>query len=265
MVMKVGWLVDYGLPVAGMVLQVRAYEAAKPDWVELVRCHPSKRPPDDIEAFVLHGDLYPRRWIEVFQGKPLMAHRHGAWYGGDPILRRWVLDNANLVTFNSPKQKQLFRYTVRAKFRYIPTPVDVAKFRAAAEAYKGERSGTLYLGLLAPIKGIPHTVDYAMCYDKPVDFYGAKLYPTSADVIVPPCRFCGPVPYEQVPDLLARYESFIFMPYDGDLYSRTVIEAWAAGCELILEGDLKAFYDWLDGDKCQRAGEIFWETFGRIL
>jgi len=262
--MKVGWLMDYGLPVAGFILQCRAYEAVKPDWVELVKCHPSKRPPRDIEAFILHGDLYPRCWIEVLEGKPLMAHRHGGWHGGDPVFRRWILDNADLLTFNSPKQKELFRYGIGVRTAFVPTPIDVDRFQAAA-AKSEKREGMMYLGLLAPVKGIPHTVDWAMCHGHEINFYGKGLYPTSHQAIVPPCKWHGAVPYEEVPDLLARYKTFVFMPYDGDLYSRTVIEAYAAGCELILDGDLKAFYDYVDLEQCRRGGEIFWERFEEVV
>jgi hypothetical protein len=262
--MKVGWCVDEGLPIAGMVLQVWAYEESKPDWVELVRCQANKRPPADIEAFVLHCDLYPVQWIEVLKGKPVMAHRHGNWYGGDPVFRRWVLDNADLVTFNSPKQRELFKYVIRTRTAMIPTPVDIARFQEAA-AKSEKREGWIHLGLLAPVKGIQQTVDWAMVYGHQVDFYGGELYPRLREKIVPPCRYCGPVPYEQVPGLLARYENFVFMPYDGDLYARTVIEAWAAGCELILGGDQKAFWDWFKPEACQNAGQIFWRRFEEVV
>jgi len=264
MVMKVGWLVDFGAPVAGMVLQVRAYEAAKPKGIELVKCKPNRRPPSDIDAYILHGDLYPREWIEIFEQKPLMAHRHGGWFAGDTIFRRWVLDNADLVTFNSPKQRELFKYPVQAKWAYIPTPIDIDKFREAADKVE-ERTGTIYLGLLAPVKGIAHTIDWGLCYNHPIDFYGKALYPSFIKAIVPPCVYKGPVPYEQIPDLLAQYENYIFMPYDGDLYSRTTIEAWASGCTMILDGDQKAFYDYLDADQCRNGGKIFWETFEEMM
>jgi glycosyltransferase involved in cell wall biosynthesis len=248
-----------------MVLQVRAYEEAKPNDIELVKCRPDKRPPDDIDAFILHGDLYPRQWIGVFDGKPLMAHRHGGWFSGDPVFRRWVLDNASLVTFNSPKQRELFRYPVRSRWAYVPTPVDIDRFQKAARNNGHTREGMVYLGLLAPVKGIPHTVDWAMCYNHPIDFYGGALYPTMAKAIVPPCVWKGSVPYEKVPELLSKYKEFVFMPYDGDLYSRTVIEAWAAGCELILSGDRAAFDMWFDPEQCKRGGEIFWERFQEVV
>lgn len=262
--MRVGWCVDQGIPVAGMVLQVRAYAAAKPDGIELVHCYPDRRPPDDIDAYIYHGDLFDRRWIEVWQDKPLMAHRHGGWIGGDPVARRWVLDNADLVTFNSPKQRELFTYPVNVPFDYVPTPIDVERFRDAANRVS-ERRGTVFTGLIVASKGIARMMDWAIRNNWPVDFYGAALIPQMRREIVPPARYCGTVDYAEVPDLLARYENFIFMPFEPDLYSRTVLEAAASGCNLIIEGDTEALFDYMDLDACQRGGQIFWNKFGRML
>lgn len=262
--MRVGWCVDPGVPVAGMVLQVRAYEAAKPDDIEIVHCPLNRRPPDDIDAYVTHGDLYGPNWLDIWQHKPLMAHRHGAWIGGDPHVRRWVLDNADLVTFNSPKQLELFPYPINAKWDLVPTPVDVERFQEAA-ARSEKREGTVFIGLIHPSKGISTAMDWAIRNNESLDLWGGAYVPKMLREIVPPGVYRGVVDYDEIPALLARYESYIFMPYDGDLYSRTVIEAKASGCKLILQGDTQAFYDYLDLDACQRGGEIFWEKFRTVI
>jgi hypothetical protein len=250
-------MVDPGLPRAGMVLSVEAFEAAKPDDVELYHCRPDRRPPDDLDAFILHGDLFDRRWIEPISGKPVMAHRHGAWHAGDPIFRRWILDNASLVTFNSPKQRELFRYPVNAPEAFVPLPVDVAKFQAAAGASK-DRQGTIFLGLIVPAKGVAYTLDWAL-QNGGVDFWGEAPFPQVLKDITAPSRYCGSVGFEQVPELLARYKQFIFTPPDGDLYARVVMEAKAAGCELILRGDIDAFAIWECLDACQVGAQAFWQ------
>lgn len=257
---KVGWMVDPGLPRAGMVLSVDAFAAASPH--ELVLCYPNRRPPRYLDAFVLHGDLFNRRWISVLREKPFMAHRHGGWHGGDPIMRRWVLENAALVTFNSPKQRELFRYAVDVPFDFVPLPIDIDSFMVTTPV---GREGTIFLGLIAAAKGISYTVDWAMRNQHPIDFYGEILFRGNEKLIEPPCTYCGGVDYERVPALLGRYNSFIFQPYEPDLYSRTVVEAYAAGCDLILEGDEQALWDWLDLDACRTAASTFWQKFETIL
>lgn len=252
-------MVDPGLPRAGMVLSVEAFAQASP--YELVPCRPDRRPPNDIDAFILHGDLFDRRWIEVLADKPLMAHRHGGWYTGDPIMRRWVLDNADLVTFNSPKQRELFRFDVNIREDFVPLPIDVDRFMLRSN----DRKGTIYLGLIWPAKGIAYTVDWAIRNSHPVDFYGVAMAKSLLRDIVEPCRYCGPVDYGDVPATLAKYKRFVFFPHEPDLYARTVVEAWAAGCELILQGDEKAFWDWFDPEACKLAPMIFWQKFDSIL
>lgn len=262
--MKIGWMVDPGLPRAGMVLSVEAFEAARPDDVELYHCAPDRRPPDDLDAYILHGDMFDRRWIEAMADKPLMAHRHGAWFGGDPVFRRWVLDNADLVTFNSPKQRALFRYSVNVPEDFVPLPIDVEQFRTAANGSK--RRGAIFLGLLVPAKGIAFVLDWALQPGNGgVDFWGETPYPQVLTDITPPCHYRGSVAFEQVPELLARYERFVFFPPDGDLYARTTMEARAAGCELILQGDIDAFASWENLDACQVAAQTFWEKARSVM
>lgn len=261
---KVGWMVDPGLPRAGMVLSVEAFVAATPDDVELYHCHLDRRPPDDLDAYVLHGDLFDRRWIEPMADRPLLAHRHGAWFAGDPVFRRWVLDNADLVTFNSPKQRELFSYPINAPIAYVRQPVDVERFKRAALASKTRR-GTVFTGLIVPAKGVGRALDWALSGGGPLDFWGEAPFSQLLRDIAPPCRYRGSVSFEQVPQILAQYEQFFFAPPDGDLCARVTVEAHAAGCELILEGDTDAFWKWLDPIKHASAARTFWDKFRSIL
>lgn len=266
MVINVGWMVDSGVPRAGMVLSVEAFEDAMPRGFVLTHCTPDKRPYayQDIDIYVTHADLFDRRWIELMKHKPVMAHRHGGWHMGDPVMRRWILDNANLITWNSPKQRELFRYPVHSPESFVPLPIDVARFQEAAARYDGEREGMIFYGLICPAKGISYAMDWALRHNASIDFYGEHFLRRD-DPIVPPCSYCGPVDYEDIPDLLAHYKDFIFLPQEPDLYSRTVVEAHASGLGLILGGDVKALMDWIDLDACQRAAQTFWEKVQGVL
>jgi glycosyltransferase involved in cell wall biosynthesis len=45
-----------------------------------------------------------------------------------------------------------------------------------------------------------------------------------------------PVAYERMPELLARYETFVFLPTVLEPFGRLVAEAYAAGCEIVTNG-----------------------------
>lgn len=258
-------MIDPGLPRAGMILSVEAFAAGKPDDWELYPCVPDRRPPDDLDAYILHGDLFDRRWTEALIDKPVMAHRHGAWHAGDPVFRRWILDNADLVTFNSPKQRSLFQYPVNVPEGFVPLPVDVARFRQAAKQ-SNERKGTLFFGLIVPAKGIAAVLDWSLGPEgEPVDFWGVAPYPQLLRDIAPSCRYRGSVDFEKVPELLAQYKQFVFMPPDGDLYARVVVEAIAAECKPVLRGDTEMLDGWLDLDACQTATQTFWEKARSVI
>jgi glycosyltransferase involved in cell wall biosynthesis len=64
-----------------------------------------------------------------------------------------------------------------------------------------------------------------------------------------------------MPALLAEYERFVFLPTVIEPFGRTVVEAWAAGCEIITNGLVGARY-WMEEDPgaLETAGEDFWRV-----
>lgn len=261
---KVGWMVDAGLPRAGMILSVEAFASgAEPRGYTLHECPSDRRPPDDIDVFVMHGDLYDRRWIDVLRRKPFMAHRHGGWFQGDPVFRRWVLDNATLVTFNSPKQRSLFPYPVNAREGYVPLPLnlDAINTLALERPWDEREHDLLFLGFIHPAKGVNKAMDWALRNSETIHFYGELAFKGMLTQIVEPWgQYMGPVDYERVPDLLTTYKRLVFMPYEPDIYCRVVLEAIAAECELITDGDTQSLWDWFNPDACQDAVETFWNA-----
>lgn len=266
--MVIAWLADrYTDITGGAELSDDAFLAAAPDGVEVLPWPPSKRPPlERIDAFILNNCIfYGDPWLEMLKQRPVIKHIHDLWPFGSPYVRRWVLDNAALVIFNSQKQRELFQFPVGAPYAYVPQPVDVARFRAAAEAYNGDRQGVIWLGRVEVGKGIQNVVDWALRNDTPVDVYGRSDSPMTHAQLVPPCRYCGPVAYGDLPELLARYEKFIHLPVKTDICGRVAVEAWAAGCELILGGDVETFWKWVEMTDFQNAGAEFWEKVLRAI
>lgn len=85
-----------------------------------------------------------------------------------------------------------------------------------------------------------------------VDFFGV------GDFAPPGCR---PVAYDDMPALLASYETFVFLPTAVEPFGRLVVEAAAAGCKVVTNRLVGARYyleeapELLDG-----AADRFWEV-----
>jgi glycosyltransferase involved in cell wall biosynthesis len=67
------------------------------------------------------------------------------------------------------------------------------------------------------------------------------------------------VPHDHVATILRLYERFVFLPTHTEPFGRAVAEAWAAGCELIVNGNVGAVY-WLEQqpDALTTAPRDFW-------
>lgn len=79
-------------------------------------------------------------------------------------------------------------------------------------------------------------------------------------------QYCGKVEPENVYKILGEYETFVFLPDDIEPYGRTVIEAWLAGCELVINGNVGAAW-WIDHepDAVERGSELFWEQIRTVI
>ena len=65
--------------------------------------------------------------------------------------------------------------------------------------------------------------------------------------------------YADMPELLARYERFVYLPVQLEPFCRLVAEADAAGCEVVANRLVGALH-WLehDRDALETAAEDFW-------
>lgn len=256
---KIGWLSDTLRVHGGAEISDNAFIDGRPTGVEIVHCPPQKRPPDDIDIFVVNNCVtYDAKWIECLERVPVVKHCHDLWPYGDPILRRWILEHAAEIIFNSLKQLSLFNYSFKAEPRFVHPSVDVARIRRAVSDFKGEREGILFLGRIEAGKGVQYAIDWSIANDERIDFYGQANDRMMLSQIVKPSRYCGEVAPDDVPALLARYKMFFYVPMLDDLCGRTMVEASAAGMEIEAIGDADAFHDWLDLDACQNAPADFW-------
>jgi len=263
---KIGWLEDrYNRTVGGAEISQRAFLDAAPDWAEVVYMPARLRPTFEVDAYIVHNSVgYGREWIEYLERAPVIRHIHDLWPWGDCVIRRWLLDNSRALFFNSPKQLELFGFSYSVpRVEFIPLPVNIQHYKDIAR-FSLKRSGTCWISRIDPGKGIYYVLDWAVKNNERVDFYGFGE-PAMVSMIQSPGRYMGPLDHSDVPRTLARYERFICMPTSPDLYGRVMIEAWAAGCDLVTRGDLRAFFDYFSPEKCQDAGRIFWETVEAVL
>jgi glycosyltransferase involved in cell wall biosynthesis len=133
----------------------------------------------------------------------------------------------------------------------IPPAVDLGRFAEAAEHVNGSRAGAVSVGSWRNHGKAPHKAAEWGARNGGVEFYGAG--PMS-----PPG--CAEVPYDQMPALLASYETFVFLPTVLEPFGRLVAEAWAAGCRIVTNELVGAGY-WLreNPEAIETSASDFWQ------
>lgn len=270
---RVGWLADHYDPPGGAELTQAEFLAAAPEGAEVVLVRPDSLDLlADCEVAVVHNCVtYPAETVTALHGKRVVKYVHDAWPNGDPSLRQQLLDQATLI-FTSPLHRQLFLSHIPdwAVVELVPPAlplhlfaeaalnrdVEVTAFQDAEPRKMNPRQGTCWLGSMNnPGKGVGLVTEWAE-RNGPVDFYGQGAY---APIETEKVRVKGPVAYADAPTTLARYERFIFLPTHTEPFGRGVVEAWAAGCDLVLNGNVGARH-WVEEnpEALETAGEDFW-------
>lgn len=245
--MRVGWLADQA-PGGGAELTQLEFRAAAPDDVEIVTCLPGLVD-QDCNRYVIHNCVnYSASDLAIIAERPAVKYWHdvGPWVKPDV---RELLDAHAQAICCSPAQATHMRLPAA---KLIPPAVDLGRFTDAAQAVCGERTGAVSVGSWANHGKAPWRVSEWGKTNGDVDFYGTgELAPTG----------CAAVRYEDMPELLARYRTFVFLPTTLEPFGRTVVEAWAAGCELVTNRLVGALH-WIesDPDAIERAPVDFWST-----
>jgi hypothetical protein len=93
-----------------------------------------------------------------------------------------------------------------------------------------------------------------------VDVYGTGAFiPTGSGV-----NYLGPLPHDRVAETLWRYETFVHIPSAPEPFGRCVVEAWAAGCRLVVNRQVGAVhFIEHDQDALRTAGRDFWALVAR--
>jgi hypothetical protein len=265
---KVGWLQHKISVVGGAEMSCQTLIENAPEWAEVIWCPPNKRPPRDIDVFVIQNCVtYGPRWIEELALKPVIKQVRDPWFAGSAVLRRWILDNAELLIFSSPTQIEHFRYPFSARTHAIPVPVDLEPFRKNAESE--DRFGYVFVGRADVFKGVNYAIDWALTNSKPLDIIGNCEY-MSFGSLPPNIRLVGRQEYEWVAERLGKAVGYVAFPVWVEAFGRSVVEAWASGCEIILDADSRIGAIWWIENEPERLGYEgpigeFWNDVKKVL
>lgn len=256
--LRIGWLTDVSPYVGGAELAADELAACAPENVEIVSCKGLPYLPENVDAYVVHNCVnHDDSIIEALAKKPVFKVIHDVWPHGDAKLRRWLLDNSALLFFSSPLHVETFRYAFKAPHIVAPMIVNAPPFIEAA-AQANERSGHVWAGRMYLNKGMANVCQWAAQKDVTVDFYGAGV---GYDQITQPGRYRGAYEYKDLPAILAKYDTFVYLPEAFEPFSRVTVEAWLTGCNLVVSRNVGALH-WIENEpeKLYNAGTNFWQT-----
>jgi glycosyltransferase involved in cell wall biosynthesis len=128
----------------------------------------------------------------------------------------------------------------------IPPAVPLDPFREAAESANGRTGAVAVARNWWADKG-PVQVEQWAEKNGGVDFYGEGWEDSRV------------VDYDDLPEILARYKTFVHLPRVTEPFGRSVVEAWASGCELVVNRNVGSVH-WIseESDKLETAAEDFW-------
>lgn len=231
--MRVGWLHDDPGYLGGAELTMREFAAAAPDDVELVPC-PAGDVLQGLDCYVVGNCMTYSRLPDG----PIVRYHHD--------LARAPVD-AGLEArhiFCSPLQRERMGLDGPC----IPPALDLERFgRYASENH---RKGAVCVGRMAYGKGLELLAEYP----EPVDVYSSVPVASEGNA-----RYKGAT--DDVAKTLSAYQRFVFLPTAIEPFGRAVVEAWAAGLELVVNRNVGALY-WIRENPAglDTAASDFWET-----
>lgn len=239
---RVGLVTDKVSYVGGAELTAQAWVRSAPEGVEIVPC-PVGQVEDDCDVYVVGNCVtYPLSALKPLDGRVVKYWNDtGPWV--KPEVREFL--DRQVQVCCSPLQAD----HMRLKAHVIPPPVDINRFAEAAASMNGSRAGLVSVGCWHNPAKAPHRV-LEWANGEPVAFYGNGVCAPTTSTWVDP---------KELPQVLAKYRTFVFLPTMIEPFGRVVVEAWAAGCEIVINNLVGAQW-WIreHPDKLLTAAEDFW-------
>ena len=246
--MRVGWLADEAGYTGGAELTTAEFRAAAPDGVEIVDC-PAGAVVKGLDAYVIQNCVtYAVKDLERTRGNFPVKYWHDVGPHLQPGVREWLDDVADHICC-SPVQAE---YMGLKDALCVPPPVDLARFEQAATQANGDRSGAVSVGQWRNYGKAPHKAAEWAEGNGGIDFFGAGVFAP---------RGSQEVAYDAMPALLAQYRTFVFLPTVIEPFGRLIVEAWAAGMEIVTNNLVGAKY-WVTEEpgKLYSAASDFWDV-----
>lgn len=254
---RIGWLADSGHYEGGAEMAARELAQAAPAGVKVIPCpHDAMR--EDVDAYVVNNcTQYESGVLEYLKDKPTVKVQHDVWPYGDPAVRTWLLKHSKMVILGSPVQKDAMPWRIDAPHTFIPHSVNMRPFREAARR-AGKREGVVWFGRLYKGKGLDEARAWAIEQGVTVDVYG---YGPLAETLRAPLLYKGQLDYRAIPKTIARYETFLFLPTEAEPYNRATVEAYAAGCKLVLNENVGPLW-WITHNPAamEQAHTLVWKA-----
>ena len=231
--MRVGWLVDDPGYVGGAELTMAEFRDAAPGGIEVIDCPPGGVV-DGLDVYVLGN-------CRSYASEEL------------PVADAWVYHH-DLTPVPLPGKRirhiycsPLQRERMKGAGECIPPAIDLGAFHHYAS--QDHRHGSCCVGRMAYGKGLELLAEYP----EPVDVYSSVPFITEGNA-----RYQGKT--ADVAATLAQYQRFVFLPTALEPCGRSVLEAWAAGLDLVVNRNVGAIY-WIEQEPeaLRTASADFWE------
>jgi glycosyltransferase involved in cell wall biosynthesis len=246
---RVGWLQDDPGYIGGAELTAAEFRAAVPAGRTIVDCPPGQID-YDCDAYVCHNVArYHLHELEMLDGKRVVKYAHDVFPHSQPGVRQWFKDNAEWV-FCSPLQRE----KMELDGEVIPPAMDLSGYKTPRQSKRRREGACSIAQWRNPGKGAQYVEDYARS-NRPVDAYGPGVFkPQGLNV-----TYRGEIPPDKMAQTLWAYDVFVFLPFELEPFCRTVMEAHAAGCDLVINGLIGARH-YLDNPQAlDTAAQDFWE------
>lgn len=242
--MRIGWLVDQTNAPGGAELTQAEFRAAAPDTVEIVDC-PAGHVQPNLDRYVIQNCVqYTAEDLQEIGDRPALKYWHDVGPHLQADVTGWLAKNARHVCC-SPLQAEY----MGIKAKCVPPPVDIDRFERAAKGVQ-DRSGAVCVGSWRNIGKSPQRALDFVRGNGGIDFYGGGPFAPAGS---------QEVAYEDMPALLARYATFVYLPSVLEPFGRVVAEAWASGLEIVTNGLVGARY-WIEQNPqgLENAADDFW-------
>lgn len=206
--------------------------------VEVVECPPGGVV-EGLDAYVV-GNCLTYTADETLMAVPTIRYHHDVTHApADDRFNREALH-----IFCSPLQRE----RMGMEGECIPPALDLDRFKVVAN--QNHRKGAVCVGRMAYGKGLELLAEYP----ESVHVYSSVPFPSEGNA-----RYCGIA--EDVSLVLSQYERFIFLPQALEPFGRAVVEAWAAGLQVVVNRNVGARY-WIEENPrgLETAAEDFWRV-----